>query len=37
LRGLAKKTRFQSQSIVVAGHSSGGQFVGRYQMVNRVR
>ncbi len=24
------------KSIVVAGHSSGGQFVGRYQMVNRV-
>jgi len=37
LRRLAKKDAFPNlKSIVVAGHSSGGQFVGRYQMVNRV-
>jgi hypothetical protein len=37
LRRLAKKDAFPNlKSVVVAGHSSGGQFVGRYQMVNRV-
>ncbi|HEV7820718.1 MAG TPA: hypothetical protein VGO84_06015 [Burkholderiales bacterium] len=37
LRRLAVKGVFPNlKSIVVAGHSSGGQFVGRYQMVNRV-
>jgi len=37
LRKLAGKDAFPNlKSIVVAGHSSGGQFVGRYQMVNRV-
>ena len=37
LRKLARKDLFPNlKSIVVAGHSSGGQFVGRYQMVNRV-
>jgi hypothetical protein len=36
-RKLANKSTFPNiKSIVVAGHSSGGQFVGRYQMVNRV-
>jgi hypothetical protein len=37
LRRLAKKDAFPNlKTIVVAGHSSGGQFVSRYQMVNRV-
>lgn len=37
LRRLANKATFPNlKSIVVAGHSSGGQFVSRYQMVNRV-
>ncbi len=37
LRKLANKAVFPNlKSIVVAGHSSGGQFVSRYQMVNRV-
>ncbi len=37
LRRLARKDAFPNlKSIVIAGHSSGGQFVGRYQMVNRV-
>ena len=37
LRKLADRNVFPNiKSIVVAGHSSGGQFVGRYQMVNRV-
>lgn len=36
-RRLADKKIFPNlKSIVVAGHSSGGQFVGRYQMVNRM-
>ena len=36
-RKLADKKIFPNiKSIVVAGHSSGGQFVARYQMVNRV-
>lgn len=37
MRKLADKHIFPNiKSIAVAGHSSGGQFVGRYQMVNRV-
>jgi len=37
LRRLARKETFPNlKSIVVAGHSSGGQFVSRYQMANRV-
>jgi len=37
LRKLARKDVFPNlRTIVVAGHSSGGQFVSRYQMVNRV-
>jgi len=37
MRKLADRKIFPNiKSIVVAGHSSGGQFVGRYQMVNRV-
>jgi hypothetical protein len=37
LKTLARKTAFPNlRTIVVAGHSSGGQFVSRYQMVNRV-
>jgi pimeloyl-ACP methyl ester carboxylesterase len=37
LKKLAKKTAFPNlRAIVVAGHSSGGQFVSRYHMVNRV-
>ena len=37
LRKLARKDVFPNlKTIVVAGHSSGGQFVSRYQMVNRV-
>lgn len=37
LRRLADRTRFPNlRHIVVAGHSSGGQFVGRYHFVNRV-
>lgn len=37
MRKLANREVFpRLQKIVVAGHSSGGQFVGRYQMVNRV-
>ena len=37
LRALARKNGFPSlKSIVVSGHSGGGQFVARYQMANRV-
>jgi hypothetical protein len=37
LKKLAGKTAFPNlKTIVVAGHSSGGQFVSRYHMVNRV-
>jgi pimeloyl-ACP methyl ester carboxylesterase len=37
LRKLANKSVFPNlQSVVVAGHSAGGQFVARYQMANRV-
>jgi pimeloyl-ACP methyl ester carboxylesterase len=37
LRRLARKELFPNlKSIVVAGHSSGGQFVSRYQMANRM-
>ena len=37
LRTLARKKAFANlQSIVVAGHSAGGQFVNRYEMSNRV-
>jgi pimeloyl-ACP methyl ester carboxylesterase len=37
LKKLANKTVFPNLgSIVVAGHSAGGQFVARYQMANRV-
>jgi hypothetical protein len=37
LRRLAKKDAFPNlRSIVVAGHSAGGQFVNRYSMANRV-
>ena len=37
LKKLARKTAFPNlRTIVVAGHSSGGQFVSRYHMVNRV-
>lgn len=37
LRQLAKKTIFPNlKTIVVAGHSAGGQFVTRYEMANRV-
>jgi pimeloyl-ACP methyl ester carboxylesterase len=37
LRKLANKSVFPNmKSIVVAGHSAGGQFVARYQMANRV-
>lgn len=37
LRKLANKSVFPNmRSIVVAGHSAGGQFVARYQMANRV-
>ncbi len=37
LRRLADRKRFPNlQVIVVAGHSAGGQFVARYQMVNQI-
>ncbi|HWD00050.1 MAG TPA: hypothetical protein VG456_24995 [Candidatus Sulfopaludibacter sp.] len=37
LRKLARKEAFPNlQTIVVAGHSAGGQFVNRYEMSNRV-
>jgi hypothetical protein len=37
LRRLARKDNFPNlRSIVVAGHSAGGQFVNRYEMSNRV-
>jgi hypothetical protein len=37
LRKLAKKDAFPNlRSIVVAGHSAGGQYVNRYSMANRV-
>lgn len=37
LKALARKAAFPNlRVIVVAGHSSGGQFVSRYQMINRV-
>lgn len=37
LRRLARKDSFPNlKSIVVAGHSAGGQFVNRYEMSNRV-
>ncbi len=37
LRKLARKQAFPNlKSIVVAGHSAGGQFVNRYEMANRV-
>src|SRR5262249_34731086 len=37
LRELANKTNFPNlKTIVVAGHSAGGQFVSRYQMSNQV-
>jgi len=37
LRRLAKKTTFPNlRTIVVAGHSAGGQFVTRYEVANRV-
>jgi pimeloyl-ACP methyl ester carboxylesterase len=37
LRKLANKSVFPNlKTIVVAGHSAGGQFVARYQMANRV-
>jgi pimeloyl-ACP methyl ester carboxylesterase len=37
LRRLADKTVFPNlKTIVVAGHSAGGQFVSRYEMANRV-
>jgi pimeloyl-ACP methyl ester carboxylesterase len=38
LRKLANKAIFPSlTSIVIAGHSAGGQFVSRYEMANRVQ
>lgn len=37
LRGLARRDVFPNlRLIVIAGHSAGGQFVGRYAMANRV-
>src|SRR5439155_6983716 len=37
LRRLAKKEAFPNlKAIVVAGHSAGGQFVTRYEMVNQI-
>ncbi len=37
LKRLADRTRFPNlQVIVVAGHSAGGQFVARYEMVNQI-